>query len=532
MKKLLLAVSALFLVSAVFAQSERVAQMRQNAPSKVMQKTELTGFEEGAVPQTLAPITRAHVRDFIGMTYYDLQTNGSMSNRIVAHNDQTVSAIWTTNGSTTSSRGTGYNYYNSSNWINSSTSTARIENARSGWGTITCVGDAEIVASHNGSTALIIAIRPHKGTGDWTFSTGTISCSTPTPQTQYNYARYTWSQDPSTYSESADSAHDETIFSSGTYSISGYPSAPIVNGQFSETGAYTTITKAYDDSGDFFLYTVSPDGKTRTTHELKLATALDPDSKYITWMNTVVETPGAYVKGDYVDTIQSPAGIYPDDGISGAYWYVKGAVVGELHDPSTDVDSTVVNSSGVAETNAAYTTTDWIAVTGNELTLETAGSEAGTLKLVLSLYSSNSESAFLSQVIDTYTGGSHTMTRTAAQMSGATYVRVSYIAGLSLSVVEASGALAVATSDAYTLSEEKNAVTLESISTDDGTATVGYQVTLDGSNWSDITPGQAITLPPGNSLQVRIIGKFVDNTSYTVSCDGFAVLCYKVESDV
>ena len=207
--------------------------------------------------------------------------------------------------------------------------------------------------------------------GDWTFSTGTISCSTPTPQTQYNYARYTWSQDPSTYSESADSAHDETIFSSGTYSISGYPSAPIVNGQFSETGAYTTITKAYDDSGDFFLYTVSPDGKTRTTHELKLATALDPDSKYITWMNTVVETPGAYVKGDYVDTIQSPAGIYPDDGISGAYWYVKGAVVGELHDPSTDVDSTVVNSSGVAETNAAYTTTDWIAVTGNELTLET-----------------------------------------------------------------------------------------------------------------------------------------------------------------
>ena len=170
MKKLLLAVSALFLVSAVFAQSERVAQMRQNAPSKVMQKTELTGFEEGAVPQTLAPITRAHVRDFIGMTYYDLQTNGSMSNRIVAHNDQTVSAIWTTNGSTTSSRGTGYNYYNSSNWINSSTSTARIENARSGWGTITCVGDAEIVASHNGSTALIIAIRPHKGTGDWTFS--------------------------------------------------------------------------------------------------------------------------------------------------------------------------------------------------------------------------------------------------------------------------------------------------------------------------------------------------------------------------
>ena len=260
--------------------------------------------------------------------------------------------------------------------------------------------------------------------GDWTFSTGTISCSTPTPQTQYNYARYTWSQNPSTYAESADSAHDETIFSSGTYSISGYPSAPIVNGQFTETGAFTTITKAYDDSGDFFLYTVSPDGKTRTTHELKLATALDPDSKYITWTNTVIETPGAYVKGDYVDTIQSPAGIYPDDGISGAYWYVKGSAA------PTPLGGTVV-----------------------------------------------------------------------------------------------------ATSDAYTLSEEKNAVTLEAISTDDGTATVKYQVTLDGSNWSDILPGQAISLPSGSSLQVRILGVFVDNDPATVSCDGFSILAYKVESE-
>ena len=171
MKKILLAVSALFLVSAVFAQSGRVAFSRQNALSTVSQKVQLTGFEEGAVPQTLAPITRANSRAFIGMTYYDLQTNGSMASRVVAHNDGTVSAIWTTNGSTAASRGTGYNYYNGSSWVNSSTSTARIENARTGWGTITCVGDAEIVASHNGSNALVISIRPNKGTGDWSFST-------------------------------------------------------------------------------------------------------------------------------------------------------------------------------------------------------------------------------------------------------------------------------------------------------------------------------------------------------------------------
>jgi CBS domain-containing protein len=170
MKKILLAVSALFLVSAVFAQGERI-DVRKQAVSAPAQKVQLTGFEEGAVPQTLAPITRATNRAFVGMTYYDLQTNGSMAPRIVTHTDGTMSAIWTTNGSTASSRGTGYNYYNGSSWINSSTSTDRIENVRTGWGTITCVGDAEIVASHNGSNALVIAIRPNKGTGDWTFST-------------------------------------------------------------------------------------------------------------------------------------------------------------------------------------------------------------------------------------------------------------------------------------------------------------------------------------------------------------------------
>ncbi len=169
MKKILLAVSALFLASAVFAQVERV-DVRKQAVAAPAQKVQLTGFEEGAVPQTLAPITRATDRAFIGMTYYDLQTNGSIAPRIVAHEDGTMSAVWTTNGSTAASRGTGYNYYNGSSWINSSTNTSRIENVRAGWGSITCVGDAEIVASHNGTSALVIAVRPHKGTGDWTFT--------------------------------------------------------------------------------------------------------------------------------------------------------------------------------------------------------------------------------------------------------------------------------------------------------------------------------------------------------------------------
>ena len=121
MKKILLAVTALFLVSATFAQSR--IDTRQSAISSVAKKVQLSGFEEGAVPQNLAPITRANSRNFIGMTYYDCQTNGSMAPRVVAHNDGTISAIWTTTGATAASRGTGYNYYNSSSWINPSTTT-------------------------------------------------------------------------------------------------------------------------------------------------------------------------------------------------------------------------------------------------------------------------------------------------------------------------------------------------------------------------------------------------------------------------
>ena len=169
MKKILLAVTALFIVGAVFAQSERV-DVRKNAVAvPYVKKAQLTGFEQGAEPQ-IQP-SRLVGRNFIGTTFYDCQSNGSMSQRTIAHNDGTVSSIWTTCGSSSSSRGTGYNYYNGSNWINSSSSTDRIENVRTGWGTITCIGDAEIVASHNGVSALVIGICPQKGTNNWTFTT-------------------------------------------------------------------------------------------------------------------------------------------------------------------------------------------------------------------------------------------------------------------------------------------------------------------------------------------------------------------------
>ena len=167
MKKILLAVTAFFLINAIFAQD--VAKSR-NMNTVAMKKTFVTGREEAA-PEQVMPMVRVTSRNFIGTTYYDLQTNGSMANKVIAHNDGTISAVWTTNGSTASTRGTGYNYFNGTNWINAATSTDRIENVRTGWGTMTCVGDAEIMAAHNGSTALVIGVCPQKGTNNWTFTT-------------------------------------------------------------------------------------------------------------------------------------------------------------------------------------------------------------------------------------------------------------------------------------------------------------------------------------------------------------------------
>lgn len=169
MKKFLLAVFALLLINAMYAQMQR-ADVRRNAPSAIAHKTTLTGFENGAVPENIAPMTRFMSRNYIGTTYYDCQSNGSMPCKIVAHNDGTVSAIWTTNGATASTRGTGYNYFNGTSWVNSSSSTDRIESVRTGWGVLTTVGNAEIVAAHNGSSALVIGVCQQKGTQDWTFT--------------------------------------------------------------------------------------------------------------------------------------------------------------------------------------------------------------------------------------------------------------------------------------------------------------------------------------------------------------------------
>ena len=107
----------------------------------------------------------------IGSTEYDLQTNASVQNRVVKYADGTISAIWTMsleNPMTGSfaDRGTGYNYFNGTSW--QAMPTARIENVRTGFPSMTVANGKEVVICHNGS-GLTMSTRT-KGTGSWTTS--------------------------------------------------------------------------------------------------------------------------------------------------------------------------------------------------------------------------------------------------------------------------------------------------------------------------------------------------------------------------
>ena len=80
MKKILLAVCALFMVNAMFAQSYVRTTDAKNVSVK---KSTVTG-RETAVPENITPMTRSIVgASFMGTTYYDLQTNGAMPQKML-----------------------------------------------------------------------------------------------------------------------------------------------------------------------------------------------------------------------------------------------------------------------------------------------------------------------------------------------------------------------------------------------------------------------------------------------------------------
>ncbi|MDL2296993.1 T9SS type A sorting domain-containing protein [Bacteroidales bacterium OttesenSCG-928-B11] len=168
MKKVLLSAFIAFFALSAFAQYTPAKNFDPSA-STTLKRTTLKGTEGNDSGEVMtSPVARATYSNFIGYTYYDLQTNGSLSNRMVAYPDGTVSMVYNVYNTTSATRGTGYNHYDGTGFTNSPMSFERIENVRAGWGTIGSLKDnGEIVVSHNGSTGLVVSTRETKGTGDW-----------------------------------------------------------------------------------------------------------------------------------------------------------------------------------------------------------------------------------------------------------------------------------------------------------------------------------------------------------------------------
>ena len=120
---------------------------------------------------TIALKNSASTEVLIGNTTYDLQSNGSVMDRIIKHSGGEMSATWTMSQQYSSSytdRGTGYVYFDGSSWA--SQPTLRIESSRCGWPSIlTTNSGKEIAISHNTANAYFqMTHRPTIGSGTWT----------------------------------------------------------------------------------------------------------------------------------------------------------------------------------------------------------------------------------------------------------------------------------------------------------------------------------------------------------------------------
>ncbi len=171
MKKLLLFAMILGYTTSLFAQ-QHVIPNKDMRNFAVKKENPVQHQKIGTKSQTI-PSYKSDVlvdETIIGNTYYDLQTNTSSMDRLHLYPDGSMAGVFTFGldfPGFSGDRGTGYNYYDGSQW--GSYPGSRIESLRTGWPSYSPYGEnGELVVSHDfGAGSLYYLLREEKGTGDW-----------------------------------------------------------------------------------------------------------------------------------------------------------------------------------------------------------------------------------------------------------------------------------------------------------------------------------------------------------------------------
>lgn len=189
-KGLLLCLSIAVSIGAIAQSAERISANSRKGEFPAAIKNRTVKVQKGSIDNGV-PVNNLQSRRYaspslprlnatyineevIGNTFYDLQTNQAISNRLVRNDDGTISAVWTFSPdaiqtpSIFPNRGTGYNYFDGTAW--GPLPTSRLDAVRTGFTNIAVTSSgAEMTFQHYGS-GMTMNRRPAKGTGAWTTS--------------------------------------------------------------------------------------------------------------------------------------------------------------------------------------------------------------------------------------------------------------------------------------------------------------------------------------------------------------------------
>lgn len=179
MKKLLLSVTSMALMSGLVAQNKQIPSVSASlknvaAPMPVYQHTGMEVQQQMLQkpnPTVVATGNKALNHEVIGTTTYDLQSNATVQRRIVNAGSGNLGATWTFSQSgdlAAPDRGTGYNRAASGTWAAQPSAKAEAS-TRTGWSSYNRLANGgESSIAHKGQEGLWHIRRNPAGSGAWT----------------------------------------------------------------------------------------------------------------------------------------------------------------------------------------------------------------------------------------------------------------------------------------------------------------------------------------------------------------------------